>query len=87
MYNIEKDIANEIDIDKVNFMHNLYTGFFWQRHYDERNYLKINRSAISNSARFHFHFNFNDLRDIYKDYNNNHEDDNFDKMQKIFSIE
>ncbi|HBD2397493.1 TPA: type III effector protein, partial [Escherichia coli] len=67
-----------------NFMHNLYTGFFWQRHYDERNYLKINRSAISNSARFHFHFNFNDLRDIYKDYNNNHEDDNFDKMQKIF---
>ncbi|EKA4253988.1 type III effector protein, partial [Escherichia coli] len=77
-------IANEIDIDKVNFMHNLYTGFFWQRHYDERNYLKINRSAISNSARFHFHFNFNDLRDIYKDYNNNHEDDNFDKMQKIF---
>ncbi|HCB3811551.1 TPA: type III effector protein, partial [Escherichia coli] len=55
LYNIEKDIANEIDIDKVNFMHNLYTGFFWQRHYDERNYLKINRSAISNSARFHFH--------------------------------
>ena len=84
LYNIEKDIANEIDIDKVNFMHNLYTGFFWQRHYDERNYLKINRSAISNSERFHFHFNFNDLRDIYKDYNNNHEDDNFDKMQKIF---
>lgn len=84
LYNIEKDIANEIDIDKVNFMHNLYTGFFWQRHYDERNYLKINHSAISNSARFHFHFNFNDLRDIYKDYNNNHEDDNFDKMQKIF---
>lgn len=83
LYNIEKDIANEIDIDKVNFMHNLYTGFFWQRPYDERNYLKINRSAISNSARFHFHFNFNDLRDIYKDYNN-HEDDNFDKMQKIF---
>lgn len=84
LYNIEKDIANEIDIDKVNFMHNLYTGFFWQRPYDERNYFKINRSAISNSARFHFHFNFNDLRDIYKDYNNNHEDDNFDKMQKIF---
>ncbi|WP_148718269.1 type III effector protein [Escherichia coli] len=84
LYNIEKDIANEIDIDKVNFMHNLYTGFFWQRPYDERNYLKINRSAISNSARFHFHFNFNDLRDIYKDYNNNHEDDNFDKMQKFF---
>lgn len=84
LYNIEKDIANEIDIDKVNFMHNLYTGFFWQRPYDERNYLKINRSAISNSAKFHFHFNFNDLRDIYKDYNNNHEDDNFDKMQKIF---
>ncbi len=84
LYNIEKDIANEIDIDKVNFMHNLYTGFFWQRHYDERNYLKINRSAISNSARFHFHFNFNDLRDIYKDYNKNHKDDSFDKMQKIF---
>ena len=84
LYNIEKDIANEIDIDKVNFMHKLYTGFFWQRPYDERNYLKINRSAISNSKTFHFHFNFNDLRDIYKDYNNNHEDDNFDKMQKIF---
>ncbi|HFV9023249.1 TPA: type III effector protein, partial [Escherichia coli] len=29
LYNIEKDIANEIDIDKVNFMHKLYTGFFW----------------------------------------------------------
>ncbi|EJT8985331.1 type III effector protein, partial [Escherichia coli] len=25
LYNIEKDIANEIDIDKVNFMHKLYT--------------------------------------------------------------
>ncbi|HFV8490150.1 TPA: type III effector protein, partial [Escherichia coli] len=44
LYNIEKDIANEIDIDKVNFMHKLYTGFFWQRPYDQRNYLKINRS-------------------------------------------
>ncbi|HFV8742911.1 TPA: type III effector protein, partial [Escherichia coli] len=56
LYNIEKDIANEIDIDKVNFMHKLYTGFFWQRPYDQRNYLKINRSAISNSKTFHFHF-------------------------------
>ncbi|MCV5640004.1 type III effector protein, partial [Escherichia coli] len=43
LFNREKDIANEIDIDKVNFMHKLYTGFFWQRPYDERNYLKINR--------------------------------------------
>ncbi|EFA7477357.1 type III effector protein, partial [Escherichia coli] len=59
LYNIEKDIANEIDIDKVNFMHNLYTGFFWQFHYNEREYLKINRSGISNSKTFHFHFNFN----------------------------
>ncbi|EPP8233870.1 type III effector protein [Escherichia coli] len=87
LHNIENDIANKIDLDKVNFMHELYTGFFWQRPYDERNYLKINRSAISNSERFHFHFNFNDLRDIYKGYNKNHEDDNvdsFDKMQKIF---
>ncbi|EGO7495406.1 type III effector protein, partial [Escherichia coli] len=65
LYNIEKDIANEIDIDKVNFMHKLYTGFFWQRPYDQRNYLKINRSAISNSKTFHFHFDFNDLRNIY----------------------
>ncbi|HCN9015538.1 TPA: type III effector protein, partial [Escherichia coli] len=56
LYNIEKDIANEIDIDKVNFMHNLYTGFFWQFHYNEREYLKINRSGISNSKTFHFHF-------------------------------
>ncbi|EFO1442742.1 type III effector protein, partial [Escherichia coli] len=55
LYNIEKDIANEIDIDKVNFMHNLYTGFFWQFHYNEREYLKINRSGISNSKTFHFH--------------------------------
>ncbi|HFU8838159.1 TPA: type III effector protein, partial [Escherichia coli] len=69
LYNIEKDIANEIDIDKVNFMHKLYTGFFWQRPYDQRNYLKINRSAISNSKTFHFHFDFNDLRNIYKEYN------------------
>ncbi|EGO9231006.1 type III effector protein, partial [Escherichia coli] len=67
LYNIEKDIANEIDIDKVNFMHKLYTGFFWQRPYDQRNYLKINRSAISNSKTFHFHFDFNDLRNIYKE--------------------
>ncbi|HCN6148067.1 TPA: type III effector protein, partial [Escherichia coli] len=65
LYNIEKDIANEIDIDKVNFMHNLYTGFFWQFHYNEREYLKINRSGISNSKTFHFHFNFNDLRALY----------------------
>lgn len=83
LYNIEKDIANEIDIDKVNFMHKLYTGFFWQRPYDQRNYLKINRSAISNSKTFHFHFDFNDLRNIYKEYNKNHKDDSFDKMQKI----
>ncbi|MEF4328078.1 type III effector protein [Escherichia coli] len=84
LYNIEKDIANEIDIDKVNFMHKLYTRFFWQRPYDQRNYLKINRSAISNSKTFHFHFDFNDLRNIYKEYNKNHKDDSFDKMQKIF---
>ncbi|MBC0547509.1 type III effector protein [Escherichia coli] len=84
LYNIEKDIANEIDIDKVNFMHKLYTGFFWQRPYDQHNYLKINRSAISNSKTFHFHFDFNDLRNIYKEYNKNHKDDSFDKMQKIF---
>ncbi|HDV1095477.1 TPA: type III effector protein, partial [Escherichia coli] len=84
LYNIEKDIANEIDIDKVNFMHKLYTGFFWQRPYDQRNYLKINRSAISNSKTFHFHFDFNDLRNVYKEYNKNHKDDSFDKMQKIF---
>ncbi|HFP1691164.1 TPA: type III effector protein, partial [Escherichia coli] len=71
LYNIEKDIANEIDIDKVNFMHNLYTGFFWQFHYNEREYLKINRSGISNSKTFHFHFNFNDLRALYSSYNKN----------------
>lgn len=65
-------------------MHKLYTGFFWQRPYDQRNYLKINRSAISNSKTFHFHFDFNDLRNIYKEYNKNHKDDSFDKMQKIF---
>ncbi|EFC5413854.1 type III effector protein [Escherichia coli] len=90
LYNIEIDIANEIDIDKVNFMHNLYTGFFWQFHYNEREYLKINRSGISNSKTFHFHFNFNDLRALYSSYNKNHKNDNlydfdsFDKMQKIF---
>ncbi|HFU9978615.1 TPA: type III effector protein [Escherichia coli] len=90
LYNIEKDIANEIDIDKVNFMHNLYTGFFWQFHYNEREYLKINRSGISNSKTFHFHYNFNDLRALYSSYNKNHKNDNlydfdsFDKMQKIF---
>lgn len=90
LYNIEKDIANEIDIDKVNFMHNLYTGFFWQFHYNEREYLKINRSGISNSKTFHFHFNFNDLRALYSSYDKNHKNDNFydfdsfDEMQKIF---
>lgn len=90
LHNIEKDIANEIDIDKVNFMHNLYTGFFWQFHYNEREYLKINRSGISNSKTFHFHFNFNDLRALYSSYDKNHKNNNFydfdsfDKMQKIF---
>lgn len=90
LHNIEKDIANEIDIDKVNFMHNLYTGFFWQFYYNEREYLKINRSGISNSKTFHFHFNFNDLRALYSSYDKNHKNDNFydfdsfDKMQKIF---
>ncbi|HFU1912866.1 TPA: type III effector protein, partial [Escherichia coli] len=85
LYNIEKDIANEIDIDKVNFMHNLYTGFFWQFHYNEREYLKINRSGISNSKTFHFHFNFNDLRALYSSYNKNHKNDNlydFDSFDK-----
>ncbi|KFD78469.1 type III effector protein [Escherichia coli] len=92
LHNIEKDIANEIDIDKVNFMHNLYTGFFWQFHYNEREYLKINRSGISNSKTFHFHFNFNDLRALYSSYDKNHKNDNFydfdsfDKMQKIFLV-
>ncbi|EHT1097430.1 type III effector protein, partial [Escherichia coli] len=79
--------ANKIDIDKVNFMHKLYTGFFWHRPYDQRNYLKINPSDISNSERLHFHFDFNDLRNIYKEYNKNQKDDSFDsfdKMQKIF---
>ncbi len=90
LHNIENDIANKIDLDKVNFMHELYTGFFWQFHYNEREYLKINRSGISNSKTFHFHFNFNDLRALYSSYNKNHKNDNlydfdsFDKMQKIF---
>ncbi|MBY7177097.1 type III effector protein [Escherichia coli] len=87
LHNIEKDIANEIDLDKVNFMHELYTGFFWYRPYDERNFLKINPSGISNSKILHFHFNFNDLRNIYEEYNKNQKDDNidsFNNMQKIF---
>ncbi|WP_193095182.1 type III effector protein [Escherichia coli] len=65
LYNIEKDIANEIDIDKVNFMHKLYTGFFWQRPYDQRNYLKINRSAISNSKTFHLDDSFDKMQKIF----------------------
>ncbi|EFA4075596.1 type III effector protein [Escherichia coli O96] len=84
LFNRERDIANEIDIDKVNFMHNLYTNFFWQFHYNEREYLKITRSGISNSKTFHFHFNFNDLRALYSSYNNFDNFDSFDKMQKIF---
>ncbi|MGV7150729.1 type III effector protein, partial [Escherichia coli] len=35
----------------------------------------------------HFHFNFNDLRNIYEEYNKNQKDDNidsFNNMQKIF---
>lgn len=83
LYNIEQDIANEIDIDKVNFMHKLYTGFFWYRPYDERNFLKINPSGISNSKRLHFHFNFNDLRNIYEEYNKNQKDDNIDSFNNM----
>ena len=35
LYNRKKDIASEIDTDKVNFMHKIYNNLYWYRHYDE----------------------------------------------------
>ena len=85
LYNRKKDIVNEIDIDKVNFMHKIYNNLYWYRRYDENGNKKTYRSAIPNGNRFHF--DFADLQVLYFDHEkkNNPEKENFLEMQKLFS--
>ena len=84
LYNRKKDIANEIDIDKVNFMHNIYNNLDWYRRYDENGKIKTYRSINPNGNRFYF--DFNDLQFLYYDHErkNGHKVEDFVKMQNVF---
>lgn len=87
LYNRKKDIADKIDVDKVNFMHKIYNNLYLYRHYDENGNEKTYRSAIPNGNRFHF--DFADLEFLYLDhlehkYNINPKKEDFLKMQNIF---
>lgn len=81
---IEKNIANEIDIDKVNFMHNIYNNLDWYRRYDENGKIKTYRSINPNGNRFYF--DFNDLQFLYYDHEkkNGPKVEDFVKMQNVF---
>ncbi|WP_089559193.1 type III effector protein [Escherichia coli] len=84
LYNRKKDIANEIDIDKVNFMHNIYNNLDWYRRYDENGKIKTYRSINPNGNRFYF--DFNDLQFLYYDHEkkNGPKVEDFVKMQNVF---
>lgn len=84
LYNRKKDIANEIDIDKVNFMHNIYNNLDWYRRYDENGKIKTYRSINPNGNRFYF--DFNDLQFLYYDHEkkNGPKVEDFVKMQNFF---
>ncbi|EJG7183284.1 type III effector protein [Escherichia coli] len=84
LYNRKKDIANEIDIDKVNFMHNIYNNLDWYRRYDENGKIKTYRSINPNGNRFYF--DFNDLQFLYYDHEkkNGPKVEGFVKMQNVF---
>ncbi|EHE2750605.1 hypothetical protein JNF42_004522 [Escherichia coli] len=84
MYNRKKDIANEIDIDKVNFMHNIYNNLDWYRRYDENGKIKTYRSINPNGNRFYF--DFNDLQFLYYDHEkkNGPKVEDFVNMQNVF---
>ncbi|HAL9706560.1 TPA: type III effector protein, partial [Escherichia coli] len=85
LYNRKKDIASEIDIDKVNFMHKVYNNLCWYKRYDENGNKKTYRSAIPNGNRFYF--DFADLQVLYYDHEkeNNPKKENFLEMQNLFS--
>ncbi|EEY3925114.1 type III effector protein [Escherichia coli] len=84
LYNRKKDIANEIDIDKVNFMHNIYNNLDCYRRFDENGKIKTYRSINPNGNRFYF--DFNDLQFLYYDHEkkNGPKVEDFVKMQNVF---
>ncbi|EFJ1933572.1 type III effector protein [Escherichia coli] len=84
LYNRKKDIANEIDIDKVNFMHNIYNNLDCYRRFDENGKIKTYRSINQNGNRFYF--DFNDLQFLYYDHEkkNGPKVEDFVKMQNVF---
>ncbi|HBB8579974.1 TPA: type III effector protein [Escherichia coli] len=84
LYNRKKDIANEIEIDKVNFMHNIYNNLDCYRRFDENGKIKTYRSINPNGNRFYF--DFNDLQFLYYDHEkkNGPKVEDFVKMQNVF---
>lgn len=84
LYNTKKDIASEIDTNKVNFMHKIYNNLDWYRRFDENGKIKTYRSINPNGNRFYF--DFNDLQFLYYDHerNNGHKVVDFVKMQNVF---
>lgn len=84
LYNRKKDIASEIDTDKVNFMQKIYNNLDWYRHYDENGKIKTYRSINPNGNRFHF--DFNDLQFLYYDHEKTSgpKVEDFVKMQNVF---
>ncbi|EFJ6805668.1 type III effector protein, partial [Escherichia coli] len=84
LYNRKKDIASEIDTDKVNFMQKIYNNLDWYRRYDENGKIKTYRSINPNGNRFYF--DFNDLQFLYYDHEkkNGPKLEDFVKMQNVF---
>ncbi len=84
LYNRKKDIASEIDTDKVNFMQKIYNNLDWYRRYDENGKIKTYRSINPNGNRFYF--DFNDLQFLYYDHEkkNGPKVEDFVKMQNVF---
>ena len=84
LYNRKKDIASEIDTDKVNFMQKIYNNLDWYKRYDENGKIKTYRSINPNGNRFYF--DFNDLQFLYYDHEkkNGPKVEDFVKMQNVF---
>ncbi|HAM7046222.1 TPA: type III effector protein [Escherichia coli] len=84
LYNRKKDIASEIDTNKVSFMQKIYNNLDWYRRFDENGKIKTYRSINPNGNRFYF--DFNDLQFLYYDHErkNGHKVEDFVKMQNVF---
>lgn len=84
LYNRKKDIASEIDTNKVKFMQKIYNNLDWYRRFDENGKIKTYRSINPNGNRFYF--DFNDLQFLYYDHErkNGHKVEDFVKMQNVF---